>query len=296
MKALISGATGFIGRHLIRQFEQPTVLSREPESAKRSLGGIEAYGWDYRSGPPPREAFDGVEAVIHLSGDSVGEGRWNERKKKVIRDSRVESTRQLVSTMSGLDRKPEVFVCASAIGFYGSRGEEVLDEDAPPGDGFLCQVSAEWEREAARAEEIGVRAVSVRTGLVLGNGGALDKMLPIFKLGLGGRLGNGKQWVSWIHIDDLVGLFLHAVHTKSVRGPMNGVAPNPVRNSAFTKSLAAALHRPAIFPAPAFGLRLGIGEFADVLLGSQRVTPAAALRTGYGYKFADIDAALADIV
>jgi uncharacterized protein (TIGR01777 family) len=229
-------------------------------------------------------------------GESVGEGRWNPRKKAAIRDSRVDSTRQLVDVMSGLNRKPSVFVCASAIGIYGSRGEETLDEGAAPGDDFLAKVGVEWEREAARASEFGVRTVSVRTGLVLGDGGALGKMLPIFKLGLGGPLGNGKQWMSWIHIDDLVGLFMHAVNTESLRGPMNGVAPNPVRNTEFTKALGRALHRPAFFPAPAFGLRLGIGEFADVLLASQRVKPGVALRTGYEFKFPEINGALADVV
>jgi uncharacterized protein (TIGR01777 family) len=238
-----------------------------------------------------------VDTVIHLSGESVGEGRWNAHKKAAIRDSRVDSTRQLVGVMSGLDRKPSVFVCASAMGIYGSRGDETLEESAAPGDDFLAKVGVEWEREAARAEEFGVRTVSVRTGLVLGgDGGALGKMLPIFKLGLGGPLGNGKQWMSWIHIDDLVGLFMHAVNTESLRGPMNGVAPNPVRNTEFTKALSRALHRPAFFPAPAFGLRLAIGEFADVLLASQRVKPGVALRTGYEFKFPEIDGALADVV
>lgn len=296
MKALISGATGFIGSHITKRFERPAVFSRNPDFAKRKLGDVEAHAWDYKTGPPPRAAFEGVDAVIHLSGESVGEGRWNARKKAAIRDSRVDSTRQLVEVMSGLERKPSVFVCASAIGIYGSRGEETLEETAVPGDDFLAKVGVEWEREAARAEEFGVRTVSVRTGLVLGDGGALGKMLPIFKLGLGGPLGNGKQWMSWIHVDDLVGMFLHAVNTESVRGPMNGVAPNPVRNTEFTKALGRALHRPAFLPAPAFGLRLGIGEFADVLLGSQRVKPAVALRTGYKFSFPEIDGALADVV
>lgn len=296
MKALISGATGFIGSHLTKQFERPAVLSRRPDSAQRKLGEVEAHAWNYKDGPPPRAAFGGVNAVIHLAGESVGEGRWNPRKKAAIRASRVDSTRQLVNVMSGLERKPSVFVCASAIGIYGSRGDETLEESAAPGDDFLAKVAMEWEREAARAGESGIRTVSMRTGLVLGDGGALGKMLPIFKLGLGGPVGNGKQWMSWIHIDDLVGLFLHAVNTGSLRGPMNGVAPNPVRNAEFTKTLGRALHRPAFLPAPAFGLRLGIGEFADVLLGSQKVKPAVALRTGYKFKFPEIDGALADVV
>jgi hypothetical protein len=296
MKALISGATGFIGSQLTRQLDRPVVLSRNPEAAKRGLGDVEAHAWNYKDGPPPRVAFEGVDAVIHLAGESVGEGRWNARKKAAIRESRVLSTRRLVDAIGGLDRKPSVFVCASAIGIYGSRGEDTLDESAAPGDDFLAKLGVEWEREAARAEESGVRTVSVRTGLVLGRGGALGKMLPIFKLGLGGPLGNGKQWMSWIHIDDLVGLFLHAVNANSLRGAMNGVAPNPVRNSEFTKALGRALHRPAFFPAPAFGLRLGIGEFADALLASQRVTPGVALRTGYAFKFPEIDGALADVV
>ena len=296
MKALISGATGFIGSHLTRQFERPAVFSRNADSAKRKLGDVEVHAWNYNEGPPPRAAFEDVEAVFHLAGESVGEGRWNARKKTAIRESRVDSTRQLVDVIKDLDRKPAVLVCASAIGYYGSRGEDLLDETAPPGDGFLCDVSVEWEREASRAEEFGVRAISVRIGVVLGDGGALEKMLPIFKLGLGGPLGNGRQWMSWIHVDDLVGLFVHAAKTESLHGPMNGVGPNPARNTEFTKSLGRALHRPAFLPAPAFGLRLGLGEFADVLLGSQRVVPEVALRTGYKFKFPEIDRALADVV
>lgn len=295
MKALITGATGFIGRHLTQRFERPAVLSRNPDSASRTLGEVAAYAWNYKEGPPPKPAFDGVDAIFHLAGESVGEGRWNDRKKAAIRESRVDSTRQLVNAIGTLDRKPSVFVCASAIGYYGSRGEDVLDETAAPGEDFLGRVAEAWEKEAARAEEGGVRTVSVRTGVVLGDGGALEKMLPIFKLGLGGPLGNGRQWMSWIHMEDLVGLFVHAATTESLHGPMNGVAPNPVRNSEFTKSLGKALHRPAFLPAPAFALRLGVGEFAEVLLGSQRVTPAVALRSGYRFNFPAIDGALADL-
>ena len=230
--------------------------------------------------------------MFHLAGESVGEGRWTAAKKQRIRDSRVIGTRRLVEGLAALEQKPRVLVVASAIGYYGSRGDETLDESSAPGDDFLAQVCRDWEAEARAAEKLGIRVVNTRFGIVLGNGGALKKMLLPFKLGAGGRLGNGRQWMSWVHVDDVVGILLAAAIDEQYRGPVNTVAPTPVTNREFTRVLASVLHRPAIFPVPAFGLRLVVGEFAEVLLGSQRVLPKAAQRAGYAFHYPELAEAL----
>jgi len=297
MRALISGATGFIGRRLVNAIDQPVVLSRNPASARRALGDAEAFGWDMLAGPPPPEALAGVEAVFHLAGEPVAEGRWNDDKKRRIRDSRTIGTANLVRGLEAAKPRPRVLVCASAIGYYGSRGDEILDEASSPGDDFLAQVCRDWEAAAAAAQQFGIRVVNLRIGIVLGpDGGALGKMLLPFKLGLGGRLASGRQWMSWIHVDDVVGLMLYAAQHEDVAGPINAVAPAPVTNRDFTRTLAGVLHRPALFPAPAFALRLAVGGFAEVLLGSQRVLPRAAQRSGYPFQYSELAAALKAIV
>jgi uncharacterized protein (TIGR01777 family) len=216
--------------------------------------------------------------------------------KQRIRESRVTGTRNLVERLVTLRNKPKALVCASAIGYYGSRGDEVLSESSAPGGGFLPEVCVAWEHEAQTAEAFGIRVVSIRTGIVLdARGGALKQMLPPFRMGVGGRLGDGEQWMSWIHLADLAALFQLAVEAP-VRGVLNGVAPNPVRNADFTRELAKALHRPAIFPIPAFGIKLLFGEMAEILLASQRVVPAAAQAAGARFQFAELSAALAEIV
>ncbi|HYM11550.1 MAG TPA: TIGR01777 family oxidoreductase [Bryobacterales bacterium] len=294
MRALVTGATGFIGRRLFSELDRPVALSRHPARARASLGSsAEIFGWDPEAAPPPKESLHNIDVVFHLAGESVGEGRWTPARKQLLRQSRVLSTRHLVDALASLDTRPQVFVCASAVGYYGDRGDEIVEETAPPGHDFLAELCQAWEAEAARARSFGVRVVSIRTGLVLGpSGGALARMLPPFHLGLGGRLGSGRQWMPWIHLDDLAGLYLHAAEKPGIDGPMNGVAPAPVTNAEFTKTLAAVLHRPAIFPVPAFALRLALGEFAGVLLASQRVAPRVAESTGYRFRYTALADAL----
>jgi uncharacterized protein (TIGR01777 family) len=299
MRALVTGATGFVGHRLLLRLEEPVVLSRDPVRARESLAPrkVTAFPWRAADGPPPAEAFDGVDCVIHLAGESVGEGRWNEAKKNRIRESRVAGTRNLVEGIARLDKKPRVLVSASAVGYYGSRGDQVLTESASPGDDFLAEVCIGWEEEAAKARRHDVRVVSMRTGVVLGSGGgALAKMLTPFRLGVGGRLGDGRQWMPWIHIDDLVGIILHSCQNDSVSGPVNGTAPNPVTNFEFTKTLGRVLKRPTVFPMPRFMLRLALGEFGDVLLTSQRAVPEAAQKSGYEFQYPDLEGALRAIL
>jgi uncharacterized protein (TIGR01777 family) len=277
--------------------DEPVVLTRNPDRAKAKLGDVSTYPWDPQKAPPPRESLEGVEAVFHLAGESIGEGRWTEAKKQRIRNSRIIGTRHLVEALATMIHDPPVLVSGSAIGFYGSRGDQILDETTTAGDDFLADVCKEWEDEARKAEDTGVRTVFSRTGIVLETGGgALAKMLPLFRLGLGGRLGSGHQWMSWIHLDDLVGQLLHAARSPRIRGPMNAVAPHPVTNREFTRVLAGVLRRPAWFPAPAFALRLAIGEFAEALLGSQRVVPRVALDSGYEFQYSELDGALRNIL
>jgi uncharacterized protein (TIGR01777 family) len=249
-------------------------------------------------GPPPPEAFEGIDVVDHLAGESVAGARWTTAQKARIRDSRVVGTRHLVQGIAQAATKPATLVSASAVGYYGSRGDEELTESASPADDFLARVCVEWEQEAMAADRLGVRVVTARTGIVLGSGsgGALAKMLTPFKLGAGGPLGNGRQWMPWIHVADLARLYVHAADHGEIRGPMNSVAPNPVRNSEFTKALGRQLHRPAFMPAPYLGLRLVFGEFAQVLFASQRVIPRVALDTGFTFQFPDITSALREIL
>jgi uncharacterized protein (TIGR01777 family) len=297
MRALVTGATGFVGPYLLAHLDRPLILSRDAARAREGLGGRAAdiHECDLNTGPPSADALRGVDAVFHLAGESVAGGRWTKKKKKRIRDSRVNGTRHLVEALAQLPdaERPRSFVSASAVGFYGPRGEETLTEQSPPGDDFLSEVCVEWEREAARAGDLGIRAAMLRIGIVLGpGGGALEKMLPPFKLGMGGRLGNGRQWMPWIHVEDLAALFLHAATTDALRGPVNAVAPELVRNREFTKALAKELHRPAFMPAPYLGLRLLFGEFAQVLFASQKVEPGLAVASGFTYRYPQLDGAL----
>jgi uncharacterized protein (TIGR01777 family) len=299
MKALVTGATGFVGPRLLRLLDSPVVVSRSPERARRAVGNLAGpiFRWDPMREPLPAEALEGVDVIYHLAGESVAEGRWTAAQKARIRESRVIGTRHLVQGIKQVDRKPSVLVSASAVGYYGNRGDEELTESAAPADDFLAEVCVAWEREAMAAEQLGVRTVTARTGIVLGaGGGALAKMLTPFKLGAGGPLGNGKQWMPWIHVADLARLYVHAADTPSITGPMNAVAPNPVRNSEFTKALGRQLHRPAFMPAPYLGLRLLFGEFAQVLFASQRVIPRVALETGFVFQYPDIASALREIL
>jgi hypothetical protein len=274
MNIAITGASGFIGRHLLKSLAQ----------ARHSPHALTRHA-------PPVES----DVVIHLAGEPVAQ-RWTPAARQRILESRVAGTRNLVQALARLPRKPEALICASAIGYYGSRGDEILTESSAPGSGFLPEVCVAWEREAQAAEAFGIRVVRVRTGIVLdAHGGALARMLPPFRMGVGGRLGSGRQWMSWIHLEDLVGLFQFAVESQ-VRGPLNAVAPNPVTNLDFTRELAHALRRPALFPVPELALRLLFGEMADVLLASQRIAPGAAGAAGFPFRFPQLPPALADLL
>lgn len=296
MKSLITGGTGFVGRNLAKRLPDPIIAGRNTEKIKHIFGDVEARKWDpYHSVEP--SFFEGVNTVFHLAGESVFQGRWNDEKKERIRASRVEGTRRLVDAIAEADNRPKTLINSSAVGFYGPRGDEKLNEHAEAGNDFLAQVCVDWEKEALRAEEYGVRVVLIRTGVVLGAaGGALAKMLLPFTLGLGGRIGNGKQYMPWVHIDDLTAIMVYAMKNLSLRGPVNAVAPNPVRNSEFTRALAAALHRFALLPVPGFALKAALGEFATVLLGSQQVVPEVLLQSGYSFAYPEIEAALKDLV
>jgi uncharacterized protein (TIGR01777 family) len=300
MKILVTGATGLIGRSLCRSLTgEGHVVSAVSRSLVKPQGLAVAavHQWDPQSGPLPQSALDGVDAVVNLAGEPLDARRWSDQQKRLIRDSRIVTTRNLVEGLRSVDRKPAAFVSGSAVGFYGDRGDEQLDETSPAGRGFMSEVCQEWEREAARATELGVRVVQVRTGVVLsGEGGALQKMLAVFKFGLGGPLGSGKQWFPWIHINDIVGIFRHAMVTSSLAGPVNGVAPKAVTNGEFTRELARALRRPAFLPVPEMALRVLMGEMSEVLFESQRVVPKAALASGYEFQFPVLALALADLL
>ena len=232
-----------------------------------------------------------------MMGESIADGRWSDERKKRIRESRVKGTRHLVDALIELGTLPKVMVSASAIGIYGDSGESIVEENHQHGSGFLTDVCQEWEEEANRLTQHGVRVVNLRIGIVLGaEGGAMEKMIPMFRWCLGGNLGSGKQWMAWIHLDDLLAMVCWAIENESVIGPLNATAPNPVRNSELTKALAKAVGRPAFLPAPKFGLRLVLGEFANSLFFSQRVVPAAALAGGFQFQFSDVKSALAEIV
>jgi uncharacterized protein len=277
MNVAITGASGFIGRSL---------------AARLIAEGHSIQAISLRSGVAP-DAFRGCDAVVHLAGEPVAQ-RWTDSAKKTIFDSRVEGTRAVVAALAGLERRPPVLVSASGVGYYGSRGDEILAEDAPPGTDFLGQLSVAWEQAGREAEKFGVRVVTPRIGVVLGRGGgALHKMLLPFQLGVGGRIGNGRQWMSWIHIDDLVGLIEFAISNAALAGAVNAVAPRPATNADFTRELAEALHRPAVVPIPEFALKLLLGEMASMLLGGQRVIPRKALDAGFEFHYSELGSALA---
>jgi len=297
MNITISGASGFIGRRLLKTLggagHSLHVLSRH--TGTNLPYGVPLSGWDPVQGPPPRESLESADVVVHLAGEPVAQ-RWTLEARRRIRESRVAGTRHLVEALAELPRLPAALICASAIGYYGDRGDELLDETAPPGNGYLPEVCLAWEHEAQAAEALGVRVVRIRTGMVLDpRGGALARMLPPFRFGLGGRLGSGRQWMSWIHLDDLAALFRFAIE-HPVSGAFNGSAPEPARNLDFTRVLARLLHRPAVFPVPPLALRLMFGEMAEVLLESQRVVPRAAEAAGFPFHFRQLGPALADLL
>lgn len=294
MRTIITGATGLIGGKLLAGLEREdvTVLTRDVAAARRSIDAGRFVAWDGIS-DIAAEVFERAEVVYHLAGEPVASGRWSADKKQRILESRTLGTRAVVEAMARAGSKP-VLVSASAVGYYGSRDEEVLTEASAPGSGFLPDVCKAWEAAAESAARSGSRVAMLRIGIVLAReGGALAKMLPIFRTGLAGRLGSGEQWMPWIHVDDVVSLFRHAAAAREVEGPINAVSPNPVTNADFTAALARAIHRPAVLPAPKLALRAVLGEMAEVVLASQRVIPERALRHGHVFRHPRLPEALA---
>lgn len=303
MKVLLTGATGFIGKHLVKALldegHDLVVLSRHPERVAHSLGiPLKAYAWQPERERPPAGALQGVDAVIHLAGEGVAEKRWSKEQKRKIYDSRVLGTRYLMQAITEMTGpKPAAVISASAIGYYGSRGDEVVTETSPAGTGFLAEVCADWENEITKHEKSGIRLARIRVGVVLGvEGGVLKKLLPLFKSGLAGPVGSGNQWMSWIHVQDLVHLFMEVLRNPNARGAFNGVAPFPVTNGEFSKSLGAAIHRPAFLKAPAFALKLMLGEMSALVLEGQKVAPRAALDQGIHFRFPTVDSAFDDLL
>lgn len=297
MRVLLSGASGLIGTALAEtlasagQTVSPLVRPGRPAPP----GGVR---WDPAGGEFDAAAAEGADAVVNLAGESIASGRWNERRKAALRSSRVLATRSLVEGLGRMARKPAVLVSASAVGYYGDRGDEELTEASLPGRDFLAGLAVEWEREAARAAEHGLRVVLLRFGIILSpRGGALGRMLLPFRMGVGGRLGSGRQWMSWVSLPEAVAIIRHAIVTPGLEGPVNVVAPHPVRNSEFTRTLGRVLGRPAIFPVPAFALRLVLGEMADaLLLSSQRVLPKKLEDSGYRFRHEQLEPALRDVL
>lgn len=293
MRVLITGASGLVGSALADALRAAGhAVQRLVRPGKPLRPGD--VRWNPVAGDLDRAPADGADAVVHLAGASIAAGRWNVEGKKLLRASRVDATRNLVTGLLQLHNRPTVLVSASAVGYYGSRGDELLTEESAPGSDFLAELARDWEKEAARAADFGIRAVILRFGVILAqHGGALQRMLLPFKLGLGGRLGSGSQWMSWVTLPEAVGLIRYALDTPGLRGPVNAVAPNPVTNAEFTRILAKVLRRPAIFPVPAFGLRLLLGEMADaLLLSSQRVVPWKLQDCGYRFHDPELEAAL----
>lgn len=290
-KILVSGASGLIGSALVSSLKSSgaRVARLVRGTAEHDRGrDEEQIPWD-PAAPTAPETVSGFDAVIHLAGESIA-GRWTDAKKTRIRESRIVGTRNLVQALAQAKHKPEVFLCSSAIGYYGNRGDEVLREESSSGSGFLADVCRQWEVATQPAAEAGIRTVQIRTGIVLSpKGGALGKMLLPFKLGVGGRIGDGRQWMSWIDLQDMVGAIHHILKTDLVEGAVNMVAANPVTNAEFTRMLASVLSRPAIFPVPRFAIKLAFGEMGEeLLLGSQRVEPAKLIAVGYAFRFREL--------
>jgi len=293
----VTGASGLVGRALTRALEATgrgvhPLVRRPPRPDTREIR------WDPETGEVDTESLRGFSAVVHLAGENIASGRWTPRRREVIRRSRVEGTRALAEALARMKAPPRTLLCASAVGYYGHRGDEVCTEESPPGEGFLPEVCAAWEAAADPAREAGIRVVHARIGVVLSReGGALPRMLPPFRLGLGGPVGSGKQWMSWIALDDLTALIEHCLDDPSLAGPVNAVAPHPAINREFAKTLGRVLRRPAVLPLPAFAVRLLLGEMGrDLLLASARAVPEAALRAGFAFRFPRLEYALRHVL
>ena len=298
MRILITGASGLIGKAL-----QPSFAKKGHEMLLAGRGEPkkpDQIQWTVEDGfrEEDLERLEGLDAVVHLAGENIAGIRWTDEKKKAIRDSRVMGTRNVVNTLSKLDQKPKVFISGSAMGFYGDRGDEIVNEASGPCDTFLSEVSKEWEAESRRAEDLGIRTVLLRTSIVLSkDGGALATMMTPFKFGVGGVIGSGKQWMSWISLDDVVEIINIALENENLRGAVNLASPNPVTNEEFTKTLGEVLYRPTILPLPEFAVNLVFGEMGDALLiHSTRVEPKRLNDLGYTFKFPELKSALENAV
>lgn len=296
MRIIVTGAGGLVGAALVpsllgRGHEVTRLVRRTPQT---DGAGVREVAWHPERGEMDAAALEGHDAAVHLAGENIAEGRWTKEKKRRIRESRVRGTRLLAETLARLKQKPRVLISASAIGYYGDRGAEVLTEQSTAGAGFLAEVCREWEAAAEPARDASIRTVLLRFGLILSaEGGALAKMLLPFKLGVGGKVGSGRQYYSWIALNDVINIIHFALADESLSGPVNVVAPEPVTNAEFTKALGGVLGRPTFFPAPAFGLRLALGEMADaLLLASERVVPVRLESAGYGFKYPSLESAL----
>lgn len=293
MKILITGGTGFIGsalcRHLVTNQHNVSVLSRKPDQVAKICGpSVQAIG-DIRQLNPK----DGWQAVINLAGAPIFASRWSPERKQLIRDSRIKLTEELVKFMAGMDNKPDVFISGSAIGYYGDQGDQELTEQAAFGSDFSAQLCHDWEQAAVEAENLGIRVCLMRTGLAIGQGGGLlQRMLIPFKLGLGGRIGNGRQWMSWIHRDDWIAIADTLLVTSTLQGPYNATSPHPLTNAEFTQTLATCLNRPALLPAPAGVLKTLLGEMSELVLGSQRVLPERLLVQGFTFQYPELASAI----
>jgi uncharacterized protein (TIGR01777 family) len=297
MKILVSGASGLIGS-AVRQAASGKGHAVTPLTRKRTPDLPGAIEWDPSTGTLNAPALEGFDAVIHLAGESIAAARWTAAQKQRILDSRVQGTRLLANTLAQLQRRPPVMVSASAVGFYGDCGDRLLREDSPPGNDFLAHVCREWEQATEPASKAGIRVVHLRSGMVLAKeGGALPKMLLPFKLGVGGKIGSGKQYMSWIDLEDEVSVILHCISHDSIRGPVNSVGPSPVTNLEFTKTLGRVLSRPTLFPLPAPVARLLLGEMADgLLLSSQRAEPAKVTADGFNFRHHNLEESLRRIL
>jgi uncharacterized protein (TIGR01777 family) len=296
MKILISGSHGLVGTALMKSLEpEGHEVFRLVRYAPSSDAEIE---WSPDRYSIALARIEGFDAVVNLAGESIAEGRWTEDKKQRIRESRVKGTKLLGDALANLTNPPKTFICASAIGYYGNRGDEILTETSAPGDDFLAKVCVEWEKATALAKEKGIRVLNTRFGVILdAHGGALAKMLPPFRAGLGGKIGSGKQWMSWIELDDVVGALKFALTNEALSGPVNFVAPNPVTNAEFTNTLGKVLSRPTLIPIPAFGVRLLFGEMGEaLLLAGQRVAPKRLMTEGYQFQYPQLEEALRHVL
>jgi len=301
-KIVITGSTGLIGKKLVQALldrnDEVIIFSRDIKKAKSILPNVKEFvEWDYHKPEKWKSKLENVDAVVHLAGTNLFSKRWNDKFKRAVLESRVVSTKNLIDSIKSCANKPKVFVSASGIGYYGDCGERVLNENSPKGNDFLADVCEVWENESAKVETSGVRSVQIRTGLVLSSeDGALKQMLPPFKFFIGGPLGNGKQWASWLHIEDIVGIYLFAIDNKNLSGAVNAASANTVTMKELAQTLGKVLHRPSFFPVPKFILKLVVGEASEVVTASQRVCVEKLLKSGYKFKFEKLEEALIDLL